>query len=264
MKSDLSERYRSKLYEQKSMNIFNNEICNTCRKENLDKKRHMGYPVPLNYIGENFSSDEYKILFIGKESYGGNEIHKGEILKDYDPFNYKRTRDLYFNLDEDDNYSPFWGWVCEITERVLRKGEDSFDHIAWSNLMKCKISNIDLDSSPCLLVGKRDKYCIQDAKWVFKEIKEIKPKNIVVFSGVDKDFRLAKLFLRNEDFINELDKSNKLTDRKLFFSHLRNGDQRIIITNHPQYSHPSLKEKIINVISNNDWSDSVEWQIPKV
>jgi hypothetical protein len=257
-----SEKYWKKIYEKDSLDIFDNPICNSCRTENLEKKWHMGYPVPLNYVGKKFPSDYYKILFIGKESYGGHEINKSKKIDYFDYFSYKRTRDLYFNLDDDDYYSPFWGWAREITEEIIGKGDNSFHHIAWSNLIKCKLGNSDLEESSCILVGKRDKYCIQDAKWVFKEIKQLKPKNIIVFAGVDKTFRLARLFLGDEKFINVVDKNGKLSDRNLFFTHLKNGDQRIIVTNHPQYSHTSLKKKIINVVSNNDWSGSVSWNLP--
>lgn len=83
MKNNLSEQYWSKIYEPENIDIFDNPICNKCRKENLDKNHHMVNPVFLNYTSRNFLSNDYKILFIGKESYGDHEKHKNEVFENH-------------------------------------------------------------------------------------------------------------------------------------------------------------------------------------
>ncbi|MFE3846217.1 hypothetical protein ACFL1L_05110 [Thermoplasmatota archaeon] len=239
------------IYEDE-INIFDNETCNSCRKD-IQIRAKMSHPVPLPYVGKDFFQDENNILFAGIESYGGLELKEKQNPK-YDPFTLNRMNELYFELDKDKKgrrkYYPFWRWVRTISEEIIGKEDDSFHSIAYSNLLKCQARTYNLDDNEWECFESLCENCIKEIRWIHEEIKYLNPKNVVIFSGIGFDYYLAEMLLDGVRPIDIIDKENKITSRKLLFTDFIQGDQRYIITNHPRYSNQIIKERIIDILSN--------------
>ncbi len=253
-------------------NIIDSKYCQDCRNYILSElKEHMSYPVPLPYIGEKFfDKNSRRILFVGIESYAGKELKLGGTPK-YDTFDDNWVAELYFTCDH--GRSPFWRWVKNIAESIIQKEEDSFRYIAWSNLLKCQARKINIDDSDFEPNEFLCRNCIQNARWIFKEIRELQPYNVIIFSGRKDGCFLSKIFLNDDRgiLIKKFDYSGydlpsrtlKIRKNRDLFTHLKIGEQRIILTNHPRGTPLEIRDEIIRIISDNDWSGAIDWQLPK-
>lgn len=213
--------------------------CQKCRRYiKEERKLNMSRPVPLQYVGEKFEESSKRILFVGKEVYG--ELEQYIDTPQWDPFSYDNIRELYFQQEGD-----FWKWVVKIAESVFQVGEDSFDRIAWTNLLKCKIYEATPEKSTCIAPKKVIRYCIKEAGWIFKEISVVSPNIVVMLCG--------RRF--GEPFINELkhryDTCRILEEEpsgKEYFVYLHCGNRQFIITRHPSRCPEDIAEKIIKRI----------------
>lgn len=242
---------------------FNNIVCNECI-EQVSQTRIMSNPQPIPYIGPNFGQDPYGILFYGIETWDNFPRIEGSKA-DYNVFSTKQVEKLYF-----ENYSPFWFWVAAIAEKVLLPNFGfPFAHIAYSNLIKCQARKENNFYSPHYELSETSLNCIRKAGWIFREINRIGAKNIVIFSGIKKDFFLARLLLNMDNHIDitkfdyrNVTDSRKFDKRNDLFVHLKVGDIRFIITNHPSYTPQQIRDEIIRIIKENDWHSAVNWKMP--
>ena len=253
---------------------FRSNICHSCFT-NVSLTRDMSYPQPIPYIGSDFGKDPFSIFFCGIETYC-NSKREERIGSRYDVFPAAQVESLYFEKEpEKNNYSLFWKWVRAISEGVLSEYKNPFAHIAYSNLVKCQSrpKGKNFCSSSYALSSETAANCISKAGWIYREIREIGAKNIIVFSGIKWKFYLARLFLDDEEgkMIRKFDydsvgsrqeirEKRKNTD---LFIHLRDENRRFIITNHPNYTPHEIRDEIIRIIRENDWGSSLEWKNPK-
>lgn len=269
-KDNLSnEELWNQIYER-----FDNKACKDCCNHMLSF-RDMSYPQPIPFIGPNFGKDIYRLMFVGIETYCNNTRDDPKETE-YDIFYTEQVENLFFESKPEENgCSPFWKWVRKISEEVLEKSsEEAFKHIAYSNLHKCQSREKggDFCSPDYEIIEELSTNCIQKAGWLYREIEKIGAKNVILFSGRACDFLLAKLFLgdikgaliRKFDYSNcdlEQNVLKKRKDRDLFI-HLRDRDRRFIITNHPQGTPREIRNEIIRIIKDNDWSSAVDWKLP--
>jgi hypothetical protein len=254
---------------------FNSKICSDCYKQAI-LSRDMSNPQPIPYVGPEFGKDQYSLFFCGIETYF-NEKRKDFASVKYDMFPTSQVESLYFEKEpEKNNYSPFWKWVRRISEEVLKlKPSDTFKHIAYSNLIKCQSRRKggDFFSSSYELSNELPTNCIKRAGWIYREIEKIEAKNVILFAGRAKELYLARLFLDDMEgkMIRKFDYSNcdlpekilkKRKDRDLFI-HLRDGRRRFILTNHPQGTPHEIRDEIVRIVGENDWTGSIEWKMPK-
>ena len=254
---NISERYWSHIYEGK-FNIFDNKICKECI-EQISSDNEMSSPQPLPFIGTKFSENSHKIMFVGKGTYSNEKQDRYDIFETID------IKDLFLN-----DIKPFWNWVREITESVLNieSKDDAFQYFAYSNLHKCQAASkgSDLDSSDYIIYETISENCIQKAGWIYREITEIKPRNVVLFLGYADDCYLSKLFIQNETGIETYDYSSYGLDSESFSKgkivQLRDGDRRFILTNHPRGTPTIIRDEIIRIIKEDDWTDAINWKMP--
>jgi len=261
-------------------NGFDNKICNDCCKQ-LSEHTEISYPQPIPYIGNNFNIDETRLMFVGIESYC-NDPRTNCDKTYYDKFPTEQVERLFFKKKESGvANSPFWNWVREISTRVLSPERkhlcEAFSRIAYSNLHKCqsrkKGSTMEVFCRSNYRINEDlSRNCIQKAGWIYHEIEEIDAKNIIVFAGRKNDGLLARIFLGDDSrYLKKFDYSKYyLTPRtremrkdRDVFVHLKDGNRRFIVTNHPQGTPNEIQEEIIRIIKENDWSGAKAWKMPE-
>lgn len=256
-------------------NEFNSNVCSNCFKQ-ASSNRDMSNPQPMPYIGSDFGKDPFGLFFCGIETYSNFMRDECPNMK-YEIFPTSQVKSLYFERNpEKNNYSPFWKWVRTISEGVMvSEFGEPFKHIAYSNLIKCQSrpKGYDFLSSSYSLSCEIATNCVRKAGWIYRETKQIRAKNIIVFAGVKKEFYLARLFLndlkgsliRKFDYnsVNSREAIREKRKGKDLFLHLRDGDNRFIVTNHPQGTPHEIRDEIVRVIRENDWTGSMEWWMPE-
>ncbi len=267
----------SKLYDG-----FDNDVCKNCCSLILSS-RDMSMPQPIPYIGPNFFKNERRLMFVGIETYCNWPPRRDCTKTCYCKFPTAQVERLFFSRSREVSgirYSPFWEWVRNISTEVLspeRSSKEAFTRIAYSNLHKCQSrkkgsTEEDFCRSSYQTAPKLSINCIQKGGWIYREIEEIGAKNIIVFSGRKNQHQLAKLFLgfhkdgtlRTFDYDGyDLTSSQREVrkDRDLFV-HLADGTRRFIITNHPQGTPNEIRDEIIRIVKEDDWSESEAWRMP--
>jgi hypothetical protein len=275
MKQNIENLSDEKLWH-KIYGRLDNKTCKICKQDVEESGKKMSSLQPVPYIGSQFYNNKYQIMFIGKGTYN-NDKSRG-----YDVFPTKQVRNLFLN----DNYS-FWDWVREINKSIFdnESAKEVFPYFAYSNVHKCQAvpKGWTFNDTPDYIIDENvSTNCITNAGWIYREINEIAPKNVVLFLGFQWDHYLAKLFLQNEKLIKKFnydyyikkssdkDRIKYLKKRKSgdykdddYFIHLRDGNRRFIITNHPQGAPHEIRDEIIRIIKNNDWRKSIRWKMPK-
>jgi len=266
MVHNIAEHYHKKIYGNNYNKLINSDDCKNCRKYCKNNNLKQSHPVPLNYVGCEFNNDKYKILFVGLEAYYLNKYKKKCTIKNRqipDP-----TRYYFDDYDMDQLFfeenSNFWRWVRNISKEVIKKDDNSFNYIAWTNLHKCKVHEKTIAVPGYTPNPEISKNCIKNCKWVFKEINILQPKNVVIF-GTGSNGMLPEMFF-------QLNSSNFDTVNNLYF--IRKIDKikkiKFIQTYHPNYlDHLSSKNKklILNEIIESIQNDKLmikfsEWNLP--
>jgi len=255
---------------------FKNEVCRSCY-DCIPPSRYLTFPQPIPFIGSNFHKSKHRLMFVGIESYSYKSRRESRDQIGIEEFGTEQVENLFYGKKESGlKYSPFWKWVRVISTKIFSTQdlETALSRIAYSNLHKCQArkKGSDPDDSSYQLVEILSEKCIKEAGWIFHEIQEINAKNIIIFIGRKSNCWLAKLFLNNEmeDALTKFDYDNyklsiedreKRKNRDLFI-HLRDGDRRFIITNHPQGTPNELRDEIIRIITQDDWTNARDCEIP--
>jgi len=261
---------------------FDNEVCRNCC-EHILSFRDMSKPQPIPYIGPNFYKDERRLMFVGIETYCNWPPRKGRSKTGYCEFGTAQVERLFFRKSPEVSgieYSPFWEWVRIISTEVLSHNKnhvEAFTRIAYSNLHKCQSkrkgsTRDDFCRSSYQITEELSRNCIQKAGWIYREIDEIKAKNIIIFSGRKNQGLLARLFLGDDEgrLLKKFDYGNydlppsqreKRKSRDIFV-HLRDGARRFIVTNHPQGTPSEIRNEIVRIIKEDDWGKAEGWRMP--
>jgi hypothetical protein len=224
------------MYEEEGVG---NSLCKECREKCEDKNK-VG-PFSFFHIGKNFQNDEYKVLFVGKNTWF-----------DYDEFEYlknEKNRGGIIDVREigaaylKTGSTPFWDFILEITRKLYDVNYyEGTDKIAITNMMKCNISNGSRDKTPDFM----KECCIEKNKIIQKEIEKLKPKHVIFFTGSDYDDYIEELFGKN--FIEDESHDWKWKEKEY-------KGIKMVITYHPGSKElRKNKNKFINFV--------VEWIKP--
>ena len=261
------KNFASKELWNKIYNRFENEICKNCF-DCIPASRSMTFPEPIPFIGPNYFGSKHRLMFVGIETYSRKTKRESRDKIGYEKFKTEQIENLFYGKKESGiKYSPFWEWIRVISTKVFSTDlATAFSQIAYSNLHKCQARKIgsDPDDSNYQLVKNLSRKCIKEAAWIFHEIEEIKPKNIIIFAGRKENCWLARLLLNNSDeniltkfnydnYKLSIDDRRKRKNRDLFV-HIKDGDRRFIITNHPQGTPNEIREEIIKIIKQDYWT----------
>jgi len=146
---------------QNDLNLPNNEICNTCDSS-------FKQPLLPWQIGDKYFTDKGRIFIAGKPHRGtpGNIIDNNIIDG--------RQMARKFFMEKSWSY---WNYPKTILNTIFDTSEESWEHITFSNIVKCTSTNTqDKTSLQCA------EHCILQNKVIFKEIEFLKPRKILFFT----------------------------------------------------------------------------------
>lgn len=243
------------LYESKSVS----SLCKGCEEIRINKypEKNLCGPISLFGVGNNFESDKYKILFVGKNNwYQPDQIAELEHILNSHFGNATKGGRIMFEFDFPDQSaekhsrrSAYWRCIREITKDLYPEEETSarWNRIAVTNLVKCNIfTGNSVDITPYDFSDK----CLE---LLNEEIKILKPKHIILFWGTGYDEYLNRLECIGDC---NLDKSCEKGMLK------KNGDNMNVLwlqgqspdgtiflrTRHPQGAPKSFTKEIVNWI----------------
>ncbi len=165
-----TEKEILRLYDR--LNLGECSLCRQCREG-----RNLSGPIGCWLVGEKFNEEDKRILFIGKNARDnpGNKYHTYQNT-------FEDTRMRLWNKGY-----PYWRYTKEITERIF--GDNSCEHIAFTNIVKCNDSSGRDTTSDDV-----KKICILDLQVLRKEIEIIQPTNIVFYTALTYDSFIPQVF----------------------------------------------------------------------
>lgn len=122
--NNVMEEKLFKMYDD--MQLGCSSVCEECH----EKTTNLSSPVSFWFVGDNFESENGRVLFVGKNARGEpgekrvNYIDSREAVKGANGL-WKRSW-------------PYWSYIRTITEEVY--GENGADYIAYTNIIKCNNS----------------------------------------------------------------------------------------------------------------------------
>lgn len=163
----LAERYHH-------MELGTCKICEECHK-----KEHLSLPIGCWCVGSDFNKTSKRILFVGKNA----RNNPGTIEDGFrNPFQY--TRESLWNKSW-----PYWSYTRAITQRIF--GDDSIEHIAFTNIVKCNNSG-GKDTTSDFVKSN----CILNLKVLQQELKVIHPTHIIFYTAWYYDDYIPNVFDR--------------------------------------------------------------------
>jgi len=185
-------------YETKS------DKCKECKEYCEEKGLQLHGPLSFFNIGEEFEHDRYGVVFVGKTHwYNKTQV---EELKFLGSSKFRDCRDGGTLMFLTYRWSRFWGYIQDIAKQLYLEEENEaelLDHISITNVTKCNTSVDYRDTTPYYLTEN----CIE----IFEEeIKALRPKHIIFFTGKGYDSYIDKLNFGYSSFKDV----TKQTDRK--------------------------------------------------
>jgi len=237
----MSETPIFELYE--SLKLWSNPICMKCRSS---AKTDLCGPVGIWQLGDDFFNDPNRLVFIGKTARGDLHNEAEQQLKSRGFIDGTEKADLWI----EEKWSAYWHYTAAIIEKLYGSIEIGWKKIAFTNLVKCN-NSMDIDNT----THETSNYCLNELGVVWKELKIIKPKNIVIFSHDQYD-RYIETFLSNFHHVEIEDKGKnfriEVGKKQILWWEQECMDEegwkfRILRTSHPERKKKDIfVEKIAN------------------
>ena len=201
--------------------------CSTCQSchatiENLSP------PVSAWGVGNNFVNEDKKLLFVGKNARGYfDQPANGNFHEAFDdgrwlwePSNWRKNWGTS---------SAYWTYTRTITGKIF--GDDSFDHIAFTNLVKCNDSATTDTTSNFV----KDN-CLKRLKVLSQEIKIIRPTHLIFYTGWKYDGYILRFFFDTLKIFNDARKKigAKYVPWTTGIATIDGLKIRVLIAGHPQ------------------------------
>ena len=151
--------------------------CKDCA-ECHSKIANLSPPLTAWGVGSSFNNKKNRILFVGKNARGYED---DEIQTPIEVFDDCRC------LWKTKRAWAYWGYTAEIARSLFV--DDSFENIAFTNIIKCNNSH-NLDTTSILVKTN----CIKKLKVLSNEIKIIRPTHIVFYTARDYDDYIPAVF----------------------------------------------------------------------
>lgn len=197
------------LYEK--LNIGKSDFCLKCRNENSD----LSLPVSIWQVGDAYPDSQYKVLFVGKVARGNPGVQYHNFM---DATN--RADELYENAGW-----AYWNYTKAIANMLY--SENAWEQIAFTNMVKCNNSGT-IDTATDSMKG----ICVNILR---EELKILRPKNIVIYTGSGYDAQIESLFdkitlSKSQDVYIGAKKMNSWT----FIGTIDNNQSKVIRVGHPE------------------------------
>ena len=212
----------------KGIELGSSDICKNC-KSNCNG---LSSPVGCWCVGIHFFEHEKRILFVGKNA-RGNGCEKGETFQN----SFEITRDTLWKKNW-----PYWSYTRAITETLF--GENSPEHIAFTNIVKCNNSS-DFDTTSDFV----KEHCIKQLKVLSNEIEIIKPTHIIFYTSWNYDNYIGNVF---DEFAIKINAQKQIGRKKMPWleanASIKQMNFKVLRIGHPQYK---KKEDFVNYVA--DW-----------
>ena len=243
IEQEIAERYRAK-----------SDRCKVCKEYCEEKRLQLHGPLSFFHIGEKFKHDRYKVVFVGKTHwYDKTEVEK---LKFLGSSTFRDCRDDGITMFLT-RQSMFWRYIHEIAKRLYPEEENEaaiLNYISITNLTKCNTSTDYRDTTPYDLTDN----CIE----IFEEeIKALRPKYMVLFTGKDYDSYIYRLSFGYAISPRDMTKRTYKSEIKKqsyvwwwYRQFYENGEARmhLLRTRHPQGAPKELVDEIVKWIKKAD------------
>lgn len=219
------------LYQK--INVGKSNICVQCKNINLGLYK----PVSVWLVGSEYSKQEKRILFIGKNARGECDVNS--------IFQFEYSRKNLWNSG-----FPFWSYTKEISKQIFNT--DSCEYIAATNIIKCN-SSMGQDTTSSTMKD----FCIDDLKIIREEIKVIKPTHIIFYTAKDYDdyvFGNKSFFdsvrkIKDEDYFAVGDKEMPYTEAVVVID---NKGINVLRVGHPERKNKQdFVKAVVDFIKNN-------------
>ncbi len=159
--------------------------CILCKKIGGNK---LAGPISFFHIGSNFEKDEYRIVFVGKNSwYDKKDFKEDKITNGYfADVTETGRKSLEGELNKRSHY---WKRIRDIIENLY--GRFYIENFAVTNLIRCNTSGEENNSSD--ITPKEIKENCMNYGIFEKEIGVLKPRHIIFFTGKDYDNFIKKI-----------------------------------------------------------------------
>lgn len=184
-----------KIYEQfEKEKIGENVICSKCRKET----NICTTPLSPYFINDEKINPDERIMFIGKTARGSGFGEETDIFfEDVTAFGNEFIRNSSW---------AYYSYTREIIEKYFGNIDSGIKYITYSNLMKCNNESTQ-DTTP--YIAKQ--YCLNENKFIWKEIDIIQPKRLIIYSNRFYDDFIENFRPMNCDHFKDVtDKFNKV------------------------------------------------------
>jgi hypothetical protein len=219
---DVFELYRS-------LRLWRNPICAACKNDSPG----LCGPIGIWQVGERFTSDPYRIAFVGKTARGSFEPA--------DPAHRSASAEAEF-VDATDaaddliGYSwAYWSYTAAIIERLFGSVDSGWERIGFTNLVKCNNSP-SLDRTTATMAEN----CLNKLQVVWHELRLLAPRNVIFYTGTWYDNYIDN-YCRDFETRDRTDGSHRVANgRKHIWWWERDCFEdgvlkcRILRTSHPQ------------------------------
>ncbi|MBE9501876.1 MAG: hypothetical protein KAX23_04700 [Dehalococcoidia bacterium] len=154
------------MYE--SIRLGTNPICKDCIAKHEAMGRPLYKPASIWHVGNKFEDDENKIIFVGKPARGELGMETGH--------GYIDTRECGEKLFFEKSW-PYWSYTREIASRIYGTSEEGWEHIAFTNIVKCNNS----DTTDAATTEMKEN-CLNKLGVLWREIEVLKPKRIIFYT----------------------------------------------------------------------------------
>lgn len=148
------------------------KICAECHKDSS-----LSMPIGCWCVGSDFNKAPKRILFVGKNARNNPGTIEGGFCNTF-----QYTREFLWNQSW-----PYWSYTRAITQMIF--GDDSVEHIAFTNIVKCNNSG-GMDTTSDLIKTN----CVLNMKVLQQELEVIQPTHIIFYTSWYYDDFIPKVF----------------------------------------------------------------------
>jgi hypothetical protein len=184
MRSQLEEKVFA-MYKDKQ--LWGNQHCLDCREAVDPGNEKMEGPVSIWHCGEHFlsESDPYRILFVGKTAVDCPSETQVDGVFDVTGW----ADEAIMGDNSRAQRSAYWVYTRAIISNIYNNLDldAAWERIAFTNLLKCNTSTTQ-DTSP----GAMKDYCLRKLGVFAAELRVLRPRTIVIYSGGQYDEYLGE------------------------------------------------------------------------
>ena len=222
----------------------------TCKDYCVSKGLPQNGPLSFFNVGDSYGKkeDKYKVVFVGKNHWYNKE--EVDALNCYPNSIFRDCRNDGAKMFTT-RQKGYWRELRKITDLLYPNWKDDAERIlkdiVITNLTKCNTSRIS-DGSEDITPNKLTDNCFNILE---EEIKILKPKHLVFFTGRDYIDYVEKMcfnYICSPENMYEQENTKKIGKQKVFWWQREfsdnNGKMFILNTRHPERAHGDFAKAV--------------------